>query len=154
LESKTYQVDKLPAYLKEALPKKELKTNFKELISTHNLDIKEEIVDVEEVSDSEWLNVTPEIVSQPSSSKTVTKRLPSKRVTQTNPTKKIKTLKVDDPCKSKPAEDDDVKFFKSLMPEVARMSSHQKLKFKQEALSIIEDILYASEEVESLNIMD
>lgn len=44
------------------------------------------------------------------------------------------------------SDDPDVVFFKSLMPEVWRMTQPQKLQFKQSVLTIINNILYVKEE--------
>ncbi|XP_054268785.1 uncharacterized protein LOC128990444 isoform X2 [Macrosteles quadrilineatus] len=141
LQSKKCHPDHLPTYLKEVLPPKE---SYPDIFRTELCNVikeeEEEEVDVEGVSDSEWMEITPEVIQEPTTSNHKSKRSPPKNVTKTaNPSKKVKT----EESKPRTYKDDDLKFFESILPDIARMSNHPKLKFKQEALSIIEDILYA-----------
>lgn len=128
----------MPAYLKDVLPPSEsgnghLSTNVLNIVDSETV-IKTEIVDIEDISESDWGSIGSD---QPSTSKDaykspeIEKNLRKKRRTECT------TIK----------NDPDASFFKGILPDIGRMSNHQKLKFKQEALSIIEDILYATEEI-------
>lgn len=136
VKHQTTHVATLPAYLKEGLP--EFKDSENALLSGNviicsDTDIKSEIVDIEEVSVSDWCSVESDQAS--------TSQIASKTREPVGSKRKL--------TESKSIQDDaDASFFKGILPDVARMSSHQKLKFKQEALSIIEDILYATEDID------
>lgn len=140
---KQYELNNLPTYLKESLPSAESTSSYLtqnvycERKSEIKTEIKTEIVEIDNDRSSEWPSITYDN-QQPSSSKSLSK----KHITS-NYGKKSKELTEISPD----SNDEDVIFFKSLLPDISRMSSHQKLKFKQETLSIIEDILYASDEV-------
>lgn len=136
VKHQTTHIASLPAYLKEGLP------NFQDsenallsgnVIICSDTDIKSEIVDIEDVSVSDWCSVESD---QPSTS-----QIASKTLEPDSSKRKLTDHKL-------VQNDADVSFFKGILPDVARMSSHQKLKFKQEALSIVEDILYATEDID------
>lgn len=147
--------NELPNYLKEALPPSQVNWNNSKIVNKFSPKVKpkKEIIDSDEsASESDSLiidedygqpssshvNLLP-AHEQPSSSKSLLLRpSPTK---QTSVAKKIKNLDG--------STDEDINFLKSLLCDVGKMSSHQKLKFKQETLSIIEDILYASEDMSS-----
>lgn len=135
-----YELNSLPTYLKEALPSGESSSSYlaQSVYGENNPVVKTEFVELEKDGGSEWSSITYDDNQQPSSSKIV----PNRSITS-NYSKKNKEPKEIPPAST----DEDIVFFKSLLPDISRMSSHQKLKFKQETLSIIEDILYASDEI-------
>lgn len=143
----------MPNYLKEALPPPQAKWGYRKTVKEASSKVKpkEEIVDSDESASESDLLIIDEDYDQPSSS--YVKQPPPHEqpssskslLVRPSPTKPISVTK-----KSKNLDgstNEDVNFLKSLLNDVGRMSSHQKLKFKQETLSIIEDILYASEDV-------
>lgn len=133
---KQYELNNLPTYLKEALPSAESPSSYlaQNVYAERKAEIKTEIIEIDKDEGSDWPSITYDN-QQPSSSKISSNR--------SNNCKKNK-----EPSEIPPASnDEDVTFFKSLLPDISRMSSHQKLKFKQETLSIIEDILYACDEI-------
>lgn len=140
---KQYELKNLPTYLKEALPSAESTSSYLaqnvygEKKSEIKTEIKTEIIEIDKDEGSDWPSTTYDN-QQPSSSKSLTKR----SITSNNGKKNKELSEI-----SSASNDEDVTFFKSLLPDISRMSSHQKLKFKQETLSIIEDILYASDEI-------
>lgn len=140
---KQYELKNLPTYLKEALPSAESTSSYLaqnvygEKKSEIKTEIKTEIIEIDKDEGSDWPSITYDN-QQPSSSKSLTKR----NITSNNGKKNKELSEI-----SSASNDEDVTFFKSLLPDISRMSSHQKLKFKQETLSIIEDILYASDEI-------
>uniref|UniRef100_A0A1B6KT01 MADF domain-containing protein n=1 Tax=Graphocephala atropunctata TaxID=36148 RepID=A0A1B6KT01_9HEMI len=142
LSLKQSELGSLPSYLKEALPPMHTMNSYLEQeMKLEHTEVKTEIVDVEEeeeeeVSEQDWMSIGSDH-QRPSSSNVLARKSTSNN-NRSKPPKKIKLSN---------NSDEDISFLKSLLPDVARMSSHQKLKFKQEALSIIEDILYASDEI-------
>ncbi|XP_046673175.1 uncharacterized protein LOC124362583 [Homalodisca vitripennis] len=152
LSLKQNELGNLPSYLKDALPPMHPMSSFlKQNMKHEEPEIKTEVVEIEEVeeedeedeeeleeevTEQDWMGVCSEN-QQPSSSKVLSRKSTSNNTSSSTP-KKIKLSN---------ESNEDINFFKSLLPDVARMSSHQKLKFKQEALSIIEDILYATDEI-------
>lgn len=136
---KQYELNNLPTYLKEALPSAESTSSYlaQNVYAERKSEIKTEIIEIDKDEGSDWPSITYDN-QQPSSSKSL-----SKRSITSNNCKKNKELSEIPPA----SNDEDVTFFKSLLPDISRMSSHQKLKFKQETLSIIEDILYACDEI-------
>uniref|UniRef100_A0A1B6F583 MADF domain-containing protein n=1 Tax=Cuerna arida TaxID=1464854 RepID=A0A1B6F583_9HEMI len=153
LSLKQNELGSLPSYLKDALPPMHPMNSYLQQNMKHDEpEFKTEVVEIEEVEEEDeedveeeeeevvmekdWMTVGSEN-QQPSSSKVLSRKSTSNDTSSSTP-KKIKLST---------ESDEDINFFKSLLPDVARMSSHQKLKFKQEALSIIEDILYATDEI-------
>lgn len=136
---KQYELNNLPTYLKEALPSAESTSSYlaQNVYAERKAEIKTEIIEIDKDEGSDWPSITYDN-QQPSSSKSL-----SNRSVTSNNCKKNKELSEIPPA----SNDEDVTFFKSLLPDISRMSSHQKLKFKQETLSIIEDILYACDEI-------
>lgn len=133
---KQYELNNLPTYLKEALPSAESTSSYlaQNVYAERKAEIKTEIIEIDKDEGSDWPSITYDN-EKPSSSKSSSNR--------SNNSKKNKELSEI----PHPSNDEDVTFFKSLLPDISRMSSHQKLKFKQETLSIIEDILYACDEI-------
>lgn len=136
---KQYELNNLPTYLKEALPSAESTSSYlaQNVYAERKAEIKTETIEIEKDEGSDWPSITYDN-QQPSSSKSL-----SKRSITSNNCEKNKELSEIPPA----SNNEDVTFFKSLLPDISRMSSHQKLKFKQETLSIIEDILYACDEI-------
>lgn len=136
---KQYELNNLPTYLKEALPSAESTSSYlaQNVYAERKAEIKKETIEIEKDEGSDWPSITYDN-QQPSSSKSL-----SKRSITSNNCEKNKELSEIPPA----SNNEDVTFFKSLLPDISRMSSHQKLKFKQETLSIIEDILYACDEI-------
>lgn len=136
---KQYELNNLPTYLKEALPSAESTSSYlaQNVYAERKAEIKTETIEIDKDEGSDWPSITYDN-QQPSSSKSL-----SKRSITSNNCEKNKELSEIPPA----SNNEDVTFFKSLLPDISRMSSHQKLKFKQETLSIIEDILYACDEI-------
>lgn len=136
---KQFELNNLPTYLKEALPSAESTSSYlaQNVYAERKAEIKTETIEIDKDEGSDWPSITYDN-QQPSSSKSL-----SKRSITSNNCEKNKELSEIPPA----SNNEDVTFFKSLLPDISRMSSHQKLKFKQETLSIIEDILYACDEI-------